>query len=243
MNRIRKLVMMLGMLLVSSVFVACSDDDDSTFGAVPVNSVRVTGTSVTVIWSIVPNDKCAGYEVSILQGSRDGAVVASQSFDNRTCQGTFTGLQPNTRYVIKTQGKPGSGFSGAEVYYREFTTSPLVEVSVVGFDFYQVEGYNSDGELVKTDYYRVNLTWPAISQNNCGGYRINVYPGTIASHTNQAAGSAVVSDPAVNSATIEKLSPATTYTVVSYTAPNAMCDYANGEQRMIEFTTPAAPAK
>lgn len=103
---------------MSSVFVACSDDDSTTMGAVPVNSCQVTGTTVNVVWSIVPNEKCGGYEVSLIQGNRDGAVIETKTLDNRTCKASFTGLTPNTRYTIKTQAIPGKGFSAAEPYYR-----------------------------------------------------------------------------------------------------------------------------
>lgn len=99
---------MIAALLIglSSVFVACSDDDPTTMGPVPVNSVRVTGTTATVIWSIVPNDKCGGYEVSLLQGSKDGAVVATQKLDNRTCQATFEGLTPVLSMSLRPSVSP-----------------------------------------------------------------------------------------------------------------------------------------
>ncbi|MDE6263782.1 MAG: fibronectin type III domain-containing protein [Paramuribaculum sp.] len=245
MSKFRKLMAIATLLFASSsVFVACSDDDPSTMGPVPVNSVRVTSTSVTVIWSIVPNEKCDGYEVSILQGSRDGAVVGTQTFDNRTAEATFTGLTPNTRYVAKTQAKPGKGFSGSEPYYREFTTSPNIDVVVTGFEPYQVDGFDKDGNPTVTDYVKVSLSWTEIPNTNCGGYGIYLYECAQADWKSSlsAVGSALVSKSNVTSASIEKLKPSTTYTIRAYATPSTMCDYAVGDNCLSEFTTPAAPA-
>lgn len=167
---------MLGVLLASSsVLVGCSDDDPSTMGALPVNSVLVTGTTANVVWSIVPNESCGGYEVTLLQGSREGQVIETKTFDNRTCKHTFTGLTPNTEYVVKTQAIPGKGFSNADVFYREFTTAPNVDVKVEGFSFYEVEGYDSEGNPTTTPYYSVSLKWAGIPESNCGGYSVSVY--------------------------------------------------------------------
>jgi len=235
---------MLGLLFASSsVLVGCSDDDVSTMGAISVNSVQATGTSVNVVWSIVPNDNCKGYEVSILQGSRDGAVVETKTLDNRTCKATFTGLTPNTKYVIRTKAVPGGGFSDAELFYREFYTAPNVNISVSGFEFYEVNGYDNQGNPTVTPYYHVNIAWPAIEQTNCGGYFVGVYKCAKADwKTSTAAVATAQPDVDDTSVKLSGLEPATTYTARAYSRPNSMCDYASGDNTLVEFTTPAAPA-
>lgn len=153
MSKFRKLMAAAALLFVSSsVFVACSDDDGNTFGALPVNSVVVTGTTADIIWSIVPNSNCEGYEVTLLQGSRDGNVVETKTLDNRTCQVQFTNLTPGTTYVVKTQAIPGKGYSSAEPYYREFTTAPVMIVSAASYDVYQeTESFVRDSFYVAPD--------------------------------------------------------------------------------------------
>lgn len=244
MSKFKKLMMIAALLLgLSSVFVACSDDDPTTMGPVPVNSVRATGTSVTVIWSIVPNDKCGGYEVSILQGTKDGAVVATQKLDNRTCKATFDGLTPGTEYVVKTQCVPGKGFSGAEVYYREFTTAPVVDVQVSTMTAYTAQEYDATGQPVVKDYYKVSFTWPAVPKSNCGGYGLRLYQCPKADvGSNDPVDSNQFGKSETTTATFEKLLPETVYTLAIRTTPNAMCDYTNGDWNYIEFTTPAVPA-
>ena len=245
MNSIRKLVVMLGVLLASSsVLVGCSDDDDTAYGALPVNSVVVTGTTASVVWSITPNDNCKGYEVSILLGSRDGSVVASQTFDNRTCQATFSGLKPGTAYVVKTQALPGPGYNGAEVYYREFNTAPNVAVTVSGFDYYEEENKTFNAETGDYDIeyiprYQVNLSWPAIATTLCVGYTVAVYDVEVGSWASNAKVVGNYSGSAT-SATIRGLEPGHNYTIGAYAVPNAMCDYANGDVTLSGFTTPAA---
>lgn len=245
MSSIRKLVMMLGVLLASSsVLMSCSDDDDGMMGAVPVNSVVATSSTVDVVWSIVPNDNCAGYIVSLLQGSRDGAVIETKEFDNRTCKGQFTGLQPNTEYCIKTQAKPGAGFNSADVYYREFTTSPIIDVNIVSYDAYNVNGYDSDGNPTVTKYYTINMDWPAIAESNCGGYYVAVFNCKKADWKANAAktGQVTISkdDHGViaTSASIKGLESGKTYTIGAYARPNSMCDYTQGDWSLTEITTP-----
>ena len=121
-------VMMLICLSVSSwMFSACDDDDNgAVMGAVAINSCQFTDTTVTPIWTLVPNSNCDGYIVKLYLGTRAnlGEMVEEKTFDFRTCQYTFTGLTPATNYVISTQAIPSatSGFSSAEVYWKEFTT-------------------------------------------------------------------------------------------------------------------------
>lgn len=123
-----KHMMMLSLLLVSSLsFISCSDDDDDVMGPVAINSCQYTATTVTPIWTLVPNDNCDGYVITLYLGTREnvGTMVEQQTFDYRTCQYTFTGLTPNTDYVISTQAIPSasSGFSSAQMYWKEFTTA------------------------------------------------------------------------------------------------------------------------
>ncbi|MCI9608446.1 MAG: fibronectin type III domain-containing protein [Muribaculaceae bacterium] len=250
MSKFRKLMAIAALLFASSsVFVACSDDDTTTMGPVPVNSVRATGTSVTVIWSIVPNEKCDGYEVTLMQGSRDGAVIGTQTLDNRTCKATFTGLTPGTEYVVKTQAVPGKGFSASEPYYREFTTAPIVTPVVSSLDFYKLNEYDDKGQPVVNDYYKATLTWPAEDVNNCGGYSVTLYGCTkaeldkaTADDPAPVAGTANLTKNTANTVTFDKLKPSTNFTIQIRTTPNAMCDYTNGDWNYVEFSTPAAPA-
>lgn len=247
MSRTRKLMAMLGLLFASSsVLVGCSDDDVSTMGAVPVNSVLATGTSVDVVWSIVPNDNCKGYEVAILQGSRDGSVLATKTLDNRTCSATFTGLTPNTKYVIRTQAIPGGSFSDADIFYREFYTAPNVNISYTGGSTYEVSGYDSNGDPTTTTYCTANFSWPAIAETNCGGYFVAIYdctPSDWTTATKAVASVTISKDTEGNiatTATFDGLTPGHTYTARAYARPNSMCDYSAGDNTLIQFTTVAA---
>lgn len=242
MSSIKKMAMMLGVLLASSsVLVSCSDDDTDVLGPCPVNSVQVTSTSVDIVWSIVPNDACAGYEMTLLQGSRDGAVLETKTYDNRTCYGGFTGLTPNTKYVIKSQALPGEGFSSSDVFYREFMTSPLMDVQVVSIDLYTTTGYNSEGVMETTPHYKVTLSWSAIPNTNCGSYNVDLYEGTKADFSNAE----YIKDSmylTTTSTVFDDLDEKTTYVLDCYTQGNSACDYSWGDSYLVEFTTPAFPA-
>lgn len=125
--RFKHMMMLLICLSVSSwMFVACDDDDADVMGPIAINSCQVTATTVTPIWTLVPNSNCDGYIITLYEGTRAnvGTKVEEKTFDFRTCQYTFEGLKPNTNYVISTQAIPGkdSGFSSAEMYWKEFTT-------------------------------------------------------------------------------------------------------------------------
>lgn len=251
MSKFRKLMAAATLLFAaSSVFVACSDDDPATMGPVPVNSCQVTTTSVTVIWSIVPNDRCGGYDVTLYEGTREnlGAEIAKQNFDNRTCKTTFTGLQPNSDYVVKTKAVPGEGFSDSEEFYRHFKTAPAVTVTAGAFEAYQLEEYDKNGDLVTNDYYRATLTWPAFERTNCGGYNVILYAcknsdwkaGTAAFASFQTLPDEVGA--IATSHVFEKLVPGQTYTVRANSIGNTTCDYGSGDYVMSEFTVPAAPA-
>lgn len=127
-SKIKNIIMMLFCISVSSLmFVSCSDDDDNVMGPVAINSCQYTATTVTPIWTLVPNSNCDGYIITLYKGTKAnvGEKVEEKQFDYRTCQYTFTGLTPSTSYVISTQAIPSktSGFSSAEMYWKEFTTS------------------------------------------------------------------------------------------------------------------------
>lgn len=127
-SKIKNIIMMLFCISVSSLMlVSCSDDDDNVMGPVAINSCQYTATTVTPIWTLVPNSNCDGYIITLYKGTKAnvGEKVEEKQFDYRTCQYTFTGLTPSTSYVISTQAIPSktSGFSSAEMYWKEFTTS------------------------------------------------------------------------------------------------------------------------
>jgi hypothetical protein len=131
MTKLRKLFAMVGLLLFSVVtFSSCTDDDDfpqGTMGQIAIHSCQATANSVTFYWTIVSNDNCDGYVITLYKGTRDnlGAQIEEKTFDKYTHNYTFSGLTPNTSYVIKTKGIPSaaSGMSDALEYYKEFKTS------------------------------------------------------------------------------------------------------------------------
>ena len=124
--KIKHMMMLLICLSISSwMFVACDDDED-VMGPIAINSCRPTATSVTVYWTLVPNDNCEGYIITLYEGTKanPGTVVEKIEPGFRDQKYTFEGLKPSTNYVISTQGKPSpsSGFSSAAMYWKEFTT-------------------------------------------------------------------------------------------------------------------------
>ena len=127
MKKIKYFLMMLLCITVSSlVLTSCSDDGTDVMGPVAINSCQYTATTVTPIWTLVPNSNCSGYIVTLYKGTKTnvGEKVEEKTLDYRTCQYTFTGLTPNTSYVISTQAIPSaeSGFTSAQLYWKEFTT-------------------------------------------------------------------------------------------------------------------------
>lgn len=128
MKQLRKLMAVFSVLLMSSLGLSSCGNDvnfpDNTMGAVAVHSCTPTSTTCTVYWTIVPNDNCGGYKITLYKGTREsiGSVVEEKTFDNRTANYTFENLTPSTNYVIETQAIPGKGFSAAEKYYKAFTT-------------------------------------------------------------------------------------------------------------------------
>ena len=135
MRNLNKILMSAGILLFSStMFQSCSDVmdkmPDNTMGASFIQVITASTTSVSLQWTITPTDKVDGYKVEIYQGTRDnmGSLVTSGTFDNKTYTSTFSGLTPDTHYVVTTQCIPaaGSGFSKADVAYFEFWTAPVL---------------------------------------------------------------------------------------------------------------------
>lgn len=125
-SKMKHMLMLLICLSVSSwMFVACDDDED-VMGPIAINSCQPTATSVAIVWTLVPNSNCDGYIITLYEGTKanPGTEVEKKEFDFRTCKHTFEGLKPATGYVISTQAIPGksSGFSSAEMYWKEFTT-------------------------------------------------------------------------------------------------------------------------
>lgn len=253
MSRFSKLMLSVAVCLASaSVFVGCSDDDPTTMGPLPVNACRTTGTTVTVTWSIVPNDNCKGYEITLYQGALgSGQELQKKDIDdNGVCSTSFSGLVQNTKYYVKTKAKPGNGFSGADEFFREFMTAPDVYINPVkesNYEFYQVKRYVTEEEYVYDNYYRVNLNWPAIPESNCGGYTVSIYK--CAESAWNASLTAVASiaiskveNVIATNAVFEKLAPSETYTVTISARPNSACDYDAGDICLTELTVPATPA-
>lgn len=140
MSKLRKSVMMLGLLLTSSAaFVGCNDDNDfpkNTLGASFIQQITAYTTSVDLRWTITPTDNVEGYQIQIFEGSRDNmntTAVASGTFGKKEATGTFTGLKPNTTYTVASQCIPasGSGFTDADVAYFEFYTAPVLTITNV----------------------------------------------------------------------------------------------------------------
>lgn len=138
MSKLRKSVMMLGVLLASSAaFVSCNDDNEfpeNTLGATFIQQITAYTTSVNLRWTITPTDNVEGYQIDIYEGSRDNmgtTVVATGTFGKKVATGTFTGLTPNTTYTVASQCIPadGSGFTDADVAYFQFTTAPVLTVT------------------------------------------------------------------------------------------------------------------
>lgn len=128
MNKLRKAMMVLGVILAASFsLVSCSDDEPTVMGACSINSCVTTSNSVTLWWTVVPNAKCGGYEIVIYQGTRDNMGAEVDRFvtdDNKVYNHKFEGLAPSTTYVASSRAIPaaGSGFKDSDVAYLQFTT-------------------------------------------------------------------------------------------------------------------------
>lgn len=128
-----------GALLLSSMaFVGCSDDNDfpkNKLGASFIQSITAGTDYVDLHWTITPTENVEGYKVQIYTGTIGnlGNEVTSGTFSNKTYESTFTGLQPDTKYVAATQCIPasGSGFNDADIAYFEFWTAPLLTIGSV----------------------------------------------------------------------------------------------------------------
>lgn len=261
MSKFRKLMAAATLLFAaSSVFVACSDDDNSNMGPVGINSLQTTSTSATLVWTIVPNDKCDGYQVSICEGTRAnmGAVVVDQTFDNRTARATFTGLQPNTSYVAITKAIPSksSGFSGADTYEMEFMTAPIVHNVTAG----AVSAYtkhtskDAEGNDVVTYTASVTASWTALT-GNATSYTVSIFRWALADESKpegeknkyqwKAEESKVIDNIATASYTFkDKVVPDSKYRIGVRPNPKNGDWYPTGETSYsAEFTSPAAPAE
>ena len=259
------MVMMLGVLLAaSSMLVGCSDDDypKNVMGAIVVNSLQTTSTSATAYWTVVSNGSCDGYKVVINEGTRSnkGAEVVNKTFAPKEYTSTFTGLAPNTAYVITTQAipSPTSGRTEADTYEMEFTTAPLVSGITFGtFSAYtdvETEDVDEEGNAITVTEKigSVAVSWNAIDASNCAGYvaALEAYqladPKQPESDENKYSWK-VVSSKTVSSATStsttfsEVVAPATKYRASVTPRPANSSWYANGEATVsAEVTSPAA---
>lgn len=242
---------MLGVFLVSSLaFVACSDDDDfpkHTMGAVNVNSCVTTSTSATFYWTIVSNGTCAGYELSIFEGTREakGTEVVNWSTDDpKETTHKFTGLKENTSYVVCTKAKPApkSGFSSAETFELQFMTAPIVPVTDVEMEIVPVEVIDTTGEYVTVDMVDVTVTWQDMPITNCGDYTVAIYKGTKADvkAANLVKSDGVLRQDNTTTHTFSHLDLGAQYTVTVTPKPNGYCWYLTGEPSYKELVTPAA---
>ena len=252
MNKLRKAMMALGVLLVTSgALVSCSDDGPSEMGASAVNSCLATSNSVTIYWTVTPNEKCAGYEVTIYQGTREnlGAEVTKYvTDDNKDCSHTFTGLAPNTAYVIMTQGipAPNSGFKSAEPYYQPFMTAPLVNVTSVSCEVKTVQSTDViTGDVTITDYAFATVHWEEYPISNCGDYSIALT--TVEKNKDgkdvvvNVASATVAHDKAAAGRVFGNLKLDTEYTITCRPVANNACWYrGNGDATTYKFKTPAS---
>ena len=132
MTKLRKLMMLLGIVLVSSLSLAsCGDDKEfpeGKLGAIMINVATPTATGVTVYWTICPTPNVDGYLIEIYQGTPDalGSLVTSYTeTNNKGYRHTFENcLTPATTYTLKATGIPSanSGFTSADSGYFQFTT-------------------------------------------------------------------------------------------------------------------------
>ena len=139
MRKLNKILMGAAALLLSSMaFQSCSDGGDfpkDTLGASFIQAITAGIDHVDLYWTITPTENVDGYKVEIFEyadnGSASlenqlGSLVSSTTFDKKTHNSTFTGLQSNTKYVVVTQCIPaaGSGFTKADAAYFLFWTAP-----------------------------------------------------------------------------------------------------------------------
>ncbi len=233
MSRFRKLMLTAAVCVASaSVFVGCSDDDYPNFGAIGINSLQTTSSSVTIYWTIVPNSNCDGYKIIINEGTRDskGAEVINQTFDARTANHTFEGLKQNTTYVVTTQAIPSSssGYSTADIYELQFMTAPLVSGITLG-DF---TAYNG-GTCSAT------AKWNAVAKENCGGYTVTLQSKDGDAWKNLSTEN--IADAATTTTVFSGIAPSATYRVSVSPRTSNSTWFAKGEATYSnEVTSPAA---
>lgn len=260
MSKFRKVMTAVALLFASSsLLVGCSDDDypKNVMGAIVVNSLQTTSNSVTAYWTVVSNGSCDGYKVVINEGTRasKGAEVINKTFEPKEYNYKFTGLTPNTSYVITTQAIPSasSGRTQADTYEMEFTTAPLVSGITIGAITYEdVPLLDAEGNLVNYKKGSTTVTWNAIAATNCGGYTVNLEVWQLADpkkpedDTNKYdwrnLDSKTVSGASSTSATFTKLiDPNLKYRSRVRPNPSNSCWYAAGEFTISsEVTAPAA---
>lgn len=233
----------------ASVFVGCGDDNfpKGRMGAIGINSLQTTSTSATAYWTIVSDGSCAGYKVTISEGTRDnlGEVVVNQEFDNcKTYHATFSGLQPNRHYVMTTQAIPaeGSGFNEADTYSLDFMTAPIIEgltYSAVTYSDITLKDKEGNDSIAKIGSFET--TWTAIDKANCGGYTVSLQgKNDKAEWANLSA--TTINDAATATCKFNKLlEPGKDYRVTVCPNPNNACYYDKGETTTGEvLTAPAA---
>lgn len=249
MNKLRKAMMSLGVLLVTSFsLVSCSDDDPVPMGQAPVNSCRVTSNSVSIYWSTVPNDNCAGYKVVLYQGTRAnlGQEIASNDYDNRTYKASYSGLQSATAYTVAVRclAGPKSGMTDGDFYYREFVTAPLIAVTPSEATFYETDGVTDDGTWGKITRAKVTVSWPSQAVTSAGGYELVVKLVTVkdGKEVLSNVGSFSTDKLDVTSTVVDGLIPGGKYVFSFRTRGNGNCDYSYSDYADVNYTVPAVPA-
>lgn len=162
-----------GLIFGTSCLTSCSDDEQNVLGTVPIIAKTTAATTTTVIWTTVPTQ--GGYQLDLYRGTREntGALVETQVIDYAKCS-TFTfgttntindvkytsaPLDRNSNYTVCIKGIPadGSGYTGAEEWWDEFTTA----TEAIGAPVVKAE---SDS----TDYMTITFSWKAVA--NAGSY-------------------------------------------------------------------------
>lgn len=248
MIRLKKVAMAVSLLLTASCMLCgCSDDDfpENRFGAIGINSLQTTSTSVTIYWTVVSNGSCDGYKILINEGTRanKGAEVMNQQFGPKEHHNTFNGLRPNTSYVVTTQAIPSasSGRTEADTYEMEFMTAPLVSgVTVGNITLKDIPVVDANGNLSTKKVGSTKVSWTALT-SNCGGYRVTLYGRAAGTTAWSVVSSNTITDPSVNSVDYtDVLTPAWEYRAGVSPRPNNACWYPSGEETYSsEVTAPA----
>ena len=247
MSKFRKLMAAAALLFVSSsVFVAC-DDDPNQLGPIGINSIVTTAQTAYVQWTIVSGDYIDGYKIVLREGGRDGQIVDEVITLPKETNHTFENLKPNTVYTVSTQGQltSKSGFSSADIAYREFMTAPYVTTTGVTSVVKPNTEVDTLGNIITVDRAWSTVKFSQIDAVNCGNYRVVLYQGSeqeVKAGKAKTIGTETVSrdeNPA-EGATFGPLSLSTTYTVATNAIANASCWFlGNADASYYNFTTPA----